>query len=42
VLQTQSPSGWLRFTNPIEIVAASMLNEAQLALCHTEKLAKGA
>ena len=38
VLQTQSPSGWLRFTNPIEIVVASTLNEVLPALRRVEDL----
>jgi para-aminobenzoate synthetase / 4-amino-4-deoxychorismate lyase len=38
VLQTQSPSGWLRFTNPIEIVAAATLDEVLPALRRVEEL----
>ena len=38
VLQTQSPSGWLRFTNPIEIVAATTLDEVLPALRRVEEL----
>jgi para-aminobenzoate synthetase/4-amino-4-deoxychorismate lyase len=38
VLQTQIPAGWLRFTNPIEIVAASTLEEVLPALRRVEEL----
>ncbi len=37
VLQTQSPAGWLRFTHPIEIVAASTLDDVLPALRHVEE-----
>jgi para-aminobenzoate synthetase / 4-amino-4-deoxychorismate lyase len=37
VVQTQSPTGWLRFTNPIEIVAAASLDEVLPALRRVEE-----
>jgi para-aminobenzoate synthetase / 4-amino-4-deoxychorismate lyase len=38
VLQTQSPAGWLRFTNPIEIVSTFTLEEVLPALRRVEEL----
>jgi para-aminobenzoate synthetase/4-amino-4-deoxychorismate lyase len=38
VVQTQAPAGWLRFTNPIEVVAASTLDDILPALRRVEAL----